>query len=173
MKRSVRFAIVAAAAALSIGVVAGCGGSSSASSSEAASSTSADIAMTKEQFVAQANAICAQGTAKYKALGDQRSFSSRDEMVKYFASVSDLSAQQGDAIAALPAPADIAPAVSTYLEMIRRNQAIVKDFITRITNGEDFATVKAETLNSDAMAADITARRRAATEAGLTECATS
>lgn len=161
MKRSVRFATAAVAAALSIGLVAGCGGSSS------------DSATTKEQFVAQANAICAQATAEYTALGDQRSFSSRDELVKYFSAVSDLSAQQVDAIAALPAPADVAPSVDTYLEMIRRNQAVVKDFMTRVTNGEDFATVRAETLNSDAFAANITARRQAATEAGLTECAAS
>lgn len=173
MKRSARFATAAVAAALSIGAVAGCGGSSSDSSGEAATSTSADTAMTKEQFVAQANAICAQATAKYKALGDQQSFSSRDEVVKYFTSVSDLSVQQGDAIAALPAPADVAPFVDTYLEMIHRNQAIGKDFVTRVANGEDFETVKAETLNSDAMAANITARRQAATDAGLTECAAS
>lgn len=161
MKRSVRFATTAAAAALSIGLGAGCGGSSS------------DGATAKEQFVAQANAICAQATAEYTALGDQRSFSSRDELVKYFSAVSGLSAQQVDAIAALPAPADVAPSVDTYLEMIRRNQAVVKDFMTRVTNGEDFATVKAGTLNSDAFAANITARRQAATEAGLTECAAS
>lgn len=173
MKRSVLFATAAAAAALSIGLVAGCGGSSSGSSSEAAPSTSADSAAAKEQFVAQANGICAEATAKYQALGDQRSFSSRAELVKYFSDVSALSAQQVDAIAALPAPADVAPSVDTYLEMIRRNQAVVNDFTTRVTNGEDFDTIKAGTLDSDAFAANITARRQAATEAGLTECAAS
>lgn len=128
--------------------------------------------MTKDDFVAQANAICAQSFKDLQKLGDLQDFSSAKDLATRGGATVVIATKQYAAIAALPAPADIAASVNTYVENGRKSTVIFQELLTRVAGGEDFASAQKATLETEAQTVAATTRRDAALEAGIRDCAT-
>ncbi len=160
MARSIRLA-AAVAAALSIGLIAGCGGSST----EAASSTSADSAMTKEQYVTQVNALCAVSSARSKAAKAPTDAASIDG---FLAEQENIGKDISEAVAALPAPADISASVQTMLDGWKSQLALIAAARDKIASGGDpMAALQEIITEAKPISVSVDA---AATEAGLVKC---
>ncbi len=159
MIASSRLAAVFAAAALSIGALAGCGGSSDAPAS-------GDPAMSLEQFVTQVNAVCADAEARSDALAVPTDAADVDG---FLIEQINIAKNTADAVAALPAPPEIASSVETMVTTWGEIVALLTTAQDNITAGEDpLAALSGLGTEGPALAATVTA---AATEAGLTECA--
>lgn len=128
--------------------------------------------MTKDDFVAEANAICAQSFKDLQDLGDLQNFSSATDLATRGGATVDIAKKQYAAIAALPAPADIAASVNTYIENGRKSTAILQELLTRVAGGEDLAAAQKETVDSEAQTVAAATRVGAAFEAGIQKCAT-
>ena len=178
MKQSVRIAAAIAAASLSIGLVAGCGGSDSAASSSAADTTAAaadttatTAALTKEEFVAAADAVCADVHAKADALMaaiDSASLQSVQDT--WTQAVADATAGNAELQAITP-PADLATDYQAFLDAHAASQAngeaLLVDIKAATTVDDATAAVEANT-DIDTLA---TTGKEAAAAVGLTECA--
>ena len=175
MKHSVRIAAAVAAASLSIGLVAGCGGSYSAASSSAADTTAdataTTAALTKEEFVAAADAVCADVHAKADALMaaiDSASLQSVQDT--WTQAVADATAGNAELQAITP-PADLATDYQAFLDAHAASQAngeaLLVDIKAATTVDDATAAVEA---NTDIDTLDITGKEAAAA-VGLTECA--
>lgn len=160
MTRSVRLA-AAVAAALSIGLIAGCGGSST----EAASSTSADSAMTKEQYVTQVNALCAVSSARSKAAKAPTDAASIDG---FLAEQENIGKDVSEGVAALPAPADISASVQTMLDGWKAELALIAGVREKIAGGDD--PIAALQAISTEVVPLVEGVKAAAAAAGLKEC---
>ncbi len=178
MKHSVRIAAAVAAASLSIGLVAGCGGSDSAASSSAADTTAAaadttatTAALTKEEFVAAADAVCADVHAKADALTAAIDSASLQSVQDTWAqAVADATAGNAELQAITP-PADLATGYQAFLDAHAASQAngeaLLVDIKAATTVDDATAAVEANT-DIDTLA---TTGKEAAAAVGLTECA--
>jgi hypothetical protein len=171
MKHSVRIAAAVAAASLSIGLVAGCGGSDSAASSSAADTTATTAALTKEEFVAAADAVCADVHAKADALTAAIDSTSLQSVQDTWAqAVADATAGNAELQAITP-PADLATDYQAFLDAHAASQAngeaLLVDIKAATTVDDATAAVEA---NTDIDTLDITGKEAAAA-VGLTECA--
>ena len=166
MKQSVRIAAAIAAASLSIGLVAGCGGSDSSASSSAADTTAAaadttatTAALTKEEFVAAADAVCADVHAK------------ADALMAAIDSASLQSVQDTWTQAVADATAGNATDYQAFLDAHAASQAngeaLLVDIKAATTVDDATAAVEANT-DIDTLA---TTGKEAAAAVGLTECA--
>jgi len=160
MTRSIRIA-AAVAATLSIGLIAGCGGSST----EAASSTSADSAMTKQQYVTQVNALCVEASARGKALTLPTDAASVDG---FLIGQENIGKNIIEGIAALPAPADISTSVTTILDTYKAQLALITGARDKIASGSD-PIPELQGIATAGKPLTVTANA-AATAAGLTKC---
>jgi hypothetical protein len=139
---SPRTGVVALAATLAFILVAGGCGSSSKSSTSASASTSATTpALSKPQFLAQGNAICAQGNQRLgaadKALGNQPS---KAQITAFVASAFAPDIQgQIDGLRALRAPASEQATVSTMLGAAQSDLNKIKVNPALLAGGAGFA----------------------------------
>jgi hypothetical protein len=153
------FSLLAAGLAL---VVAGCGGDdeTSTSTSIVGATGTGGVTLTKEEFLAQANSICKQGS---KAI-DQAAeglFSGQqptDAEIEQFAQILVPGIQaQIDAVRALPAPEGDEETITTFLD---ESQSAL-----------DQVEADPPLLAASGDASPFTESNRLATEYGLTECA--
>lgn len=150
--KSARFAIAACVALFAIGV-AGCG-----SSDDTSSTTATAAALSKTEFLAQGNQICADGNKADNA-ASKAAFSggkpSEEELSTYVTDSLVPSIQsQIDAIRALGIPTGDEDQVNAFLDSAQANLDTVKADPTVITSGDTFAET-----------------RKLGAEYGLTECA--
>ncbi len=137
---SPRTGVVALAATLAFVLVAGgCGSSSKSSTSTSASATTP--ALSKPQFLAQGNAICAQGNQRLgaadKALGNQPS---KAQITAFVASAFAPDIQgQIDGLRALRAPSSEQATVSTMLDTAQSDLNKIKSNPVLLAGGAGFA----------------------------------
>jgi hypothetical protein len=149
----IRIALLALILAISALVVAGCG------DDEDEPTTSAETALTEEEFLAQGNEICAAGNDELDQLasetfaGQQPTPSEIEKFAELF--IENIQSQI-DAIRTLPAPESLAADVDTFLSDA---EAVLADI-------EADPSLLAVSEN-DSPFADINVQ---ATEIGLTEC---
>lgn len=157
---SLRAIVVAALAAASIGLVAGCGsGGTTTASGEGG------------DFVAKANAICAAATDEFNALGNTQDYENLADFKDRFGKAIAIAAQQYEDIATLEPPADIARDVQAYLKQGAASVALSQGLYDRVVGGEPIADAEAATLGTKDGQATFAARRKAAAAAGLDACA--
>jgi molybdopterin-guanine dinucleotide biosynthesis protein len=162
-----RTAAGAAAIALSIGVLAGCGSSDSGATTAAEATTA--VALTKAGYVAKVNAICTKIDDTASAIGNQNADSIRQAK----AGIAELTANAKAGIASLKAltpPADLQAAhdslVASSSEAIALNEKIVA--------GVEAGTVDKAQLTADATEAEALAKTQAVAvrDLGLSNCFT-
>ena len=160
-RRAIAVGVIAIVAG---GAVAGCGGSGDAATTE----PPADAG-----FVAEANAICAAATAEFNALGNTQQFQSLEDFRDRFGQAIDIARRQYADISRLDPPREIADDVAAYLEEGGRSVQMTEDLYNRVLAGEDLDVAEGATIGSAEGQSIIAARRSAAAEAGLSECAAS
>jgi len=171
MKQSVRIAAAIAAASLSIGLVAGCGGSDSSASSSAADTTATTAALTKEEFVAAADQVCADVHVKADALKASLDNTSLQSVQATFdQAVADATAGNAQLQGITP-PADLAADYQAFLDAHAASQANAEALLADIkAAGNVEAALAAVAANTDVET--LAAKSEAlATKLGLTECA--
>ena len=134
---SKRTAVVALAATLTLGLVAGGCGSSNSSTSKSATTA----ALSKPQFLAQGNAICARGNqslgAADKALGNRPS---QAQITRFVASTFAPDIQtQIDGLRTLGAPSSDQAAVSNMLDVAQTDLDKIKSNPALLASGSGFA----------------------------------
>ena len=164
------------AATVSIAGVAGCGGSDSSSSAPADTAAAADTtataaAMTKEEFIAAADKVCADVHAKTAALQDQADNTSLQSIQDTFSQALEDAKAGNAALQGITPPADLAADYQAFLDAHAASQAnaetLVADITAATTLEDAVAAVKA---NTDVET--LAAKGKAAAETlGLTECA--
>lgn len=160
-RRAIAAGIIAIAAG---GAVAGCGGAGDA----ATTTPAADAG-----FVAEANGICAAATAEFNALGNTQQFQSLEDFRDRFGKAIAIARRQYADISQLDPPPEIASDVPAYLEEGGRSVQMTEDLYNRVLAGEDLDVAEGATIGSAEGRSIIAARRAAAAEAGLSDCAAS
>ena len=159
-RRAIAAGIIAIAAG---GAVAGCGGAGDATTTPAADAG----------FVAEANGICAAATAEFNALGNTQQFQSLEDFRDRFGKAIAIARRQYADISQLDPPPEIANDVTAYLEEGGRSVQMTEDLYNRVLAGEDLDVAEGATIGSAEGRSIIAARRAAAAEAGLSDCAAS
>lgn len=162
-----------AAIVLAAGVIAGCGSSSSDTASSAeqqAESVATTAALTKAEYVAQANAICAKIDDTVNTLGDNvdaESIASAEATLKK----ATAAAEEGVAeMKALVPPADLQAAHDTLVQTSTESIALFNKITDALTSGNtDTAGLTADAEQAAALEAKQLA---AAKELGLSDCFT-
>jgi hypothetical protein len=159
-----------AAIALSAGVLAGCGSSGDTASSEA---TTTAAALTKAEFVTQANAICTKIEASLGSLNEQADSESLADAKDALAKAS-AAAEEGVAeMKALVPPADLQAAHDTLVQTSSESIALMDKLVSTAESAEsgnvDTAGIDASIEEAFALAEKQSA---AAKELGLSDCFT-
>lgn len=139
----------------------GCGGSDGGATSGAS----------QADFVAQANAICRSANEEFVALGDMQQFDDLADFRNRFPKAIAIAREQYADIARLTPPDDLAVDVATYLQQGDRSVAMSEDLYDQVMAGKALPEAEAATIGSDEGQEIIAERRRAATDAGLEDCA--
>lgn len=159
-----------AAIALSAGVLAGCGSSGDTASSEA---TTTAAALTKAEFVTQANAICTKIEASLGALNEQADSGSLADAKDALAKAS-AAAEEGVAeMKALVPPADLQAAHDTLVQTSSESIALM-DKLTSAAESAESGNVDTAGLDASLEEAFTLAEKQsaAAKELGLSDCFT-
>lgn len=121
-----RFALAAALAAVVVLVVAACGGGddSSGSSSEPP---------TQEEFVAAADAVCAEADEKIEALGEPESL---EDIGAFLRDGSDIFDEQIDGLRAVGAPEGEEETLNRALELLEQVNGAAKDAAAAFEEGD-------------------------------------
>jgi hypothetical protein len=123
--------------------------------------------------VAEANGICAAATAEFNALGNTQQFQSLEDFRDRFGKAIAIARRQYADISQLDPPPEIANDVTAYLEEGGRSVQMTEDLYNRVLAGEDLDVAEGATIGSAEGRSIIAARRAAAAEAGLSDCAAS
>lgn len=161
MGRAARSAGLAGALAVAVATAWGCGGSDGGPATGAS----------RADFVAQANAVCRSANEEFVALGDMQQFDDLADFRNRFPRAITIARAQYADIARLTPPDDISADVAVYLQQGDRSVAISEDLYDQVVAGKDLPEAEASTIGSDEGQGIIAARRRAATAAGLVDCA--
>jgi hypothetical protein len=174
MRKSIfnRFAVggmLIACVALGAGVLAGCGGGSDSTTTagaSGASGTSGGTALSQDEFVSQANAVCKDVNAKIVALkappqGDLSAAADTldQEIAIITPAISDLSA--------ITPPSDLQSNYTTFVNALKAQVALVTQFAS-VAKANDTAKAQALAPKIDAASKKNNA---VASDLGLTECA--
>lgn len=162
-----------AAIALAAGVLAGCGSSSSDTASSAeqpAESVATTAALSKAEYVAQANAICTKIDDTASALDDN---ADSETLAQAEASLKKVTAAAEEGVAQLKAlvpPADLQAAHDTLVQTSADSIGLFKRLVTAL----DSDNVNTTELNSDLEQAMALEKKQtaAAKELGLSNCFT-
>lgn len=152
---------IAAILAASVVTALSCGGSDGGAATGAS----------QADFTAQANAICRAANEEFVALGDMQQFDDLADFRDRFPKAIAIAREQYADIARLTPPDDIAPDVAAYLQQGDRSVAMSEDLYDQVIAGKDLPAAEAATIGSDQGQEIIAERRRAATAAGLEDCA--
>lgn len=139
----------------------GCGGSDGGGATGAS----------QADFAAQANAICRAANEEFVALGDMQEFADLADFRNRFPRAIAIAREQYSDIARITPPAEIASDVATYLQQGDRSVAMSEDLYDQVISGKPLPEAEAATIGSDEGQEIIAERRRAATAAGLDDCA--
>lgn len=165
-----RTAAGAAAIALSIGVLAGCGTSTSDAGSTAAEATETAPALTKAQFVAKANAIC----TKLDNTADSLESDAVDTVSAAKAQIKKFNAEAQEALAQLQAlvpPAALEAAKDTLVQSSQESVKLFDELTASLEGGTVPSTAELKAQATQAMAL-VTKQEAAAKELGLSNCFT-
>jgi len=161
MQRATRCACVTVILAVAMTMASGCGGSDGGAATGAS----------QADFTTQANAICRAANEEFVALGDMQEFADLADFRDRFPEAIAIAREQYADIARLTPPDDIASDVAAYLEQGDQSVAMSEDLYDRVMAGKDLPAAEAATIGSDEGQEIIAERRRAATDAGLEDCA--
>jgi len=168
--RKGRIAAVGAGAVLVLAGVAGCGSSDDSSSDSSGSSGSSGTELTKEEFVTQANQICADASAESKktepeftaAVQKGDNAAAADALQKN----QDASRASIDELEALVPPAADQAKIEAMTTLMDKQSELVPELIDAVRQG-DSATISKVGKEGDALNKQIHAM---ADDYGLTEC---
>lgn len=156
-----RWVVVAVALALAIPVLAGCGGGDDDAGEAPTATTEAPTALSKEELVAQADAICAEVNA---AVGTVGSTSTGAE--GQAGQVADLYSGMAERLRGLGAPSDESAGYEEFIGAAEQLAQAQGDVTLAAERGEDGALATAETEASSAL----DSFRSAADAFGLERC---
>lgn len=161
MQRATRCAGVTAILALAMAMASGCGGSDGGAVTGAS----------QADFTTQANAICRSANEEFVALGDMQQFDDLADFRDRFPKAIAIAREQYADISRLTPPDDISVDVAAYLQQGERSVALSEDLYDQVMAGKDLPEAEGATIGSDEGQEIIAERRRAATAAGLEDCA--
>ncbi|MDA3005478.1 MAG: hypothetical protein O3B97_02305 [Actinomycetota bacterium] len=161
MRRAAMSIALAVFLAATMGAAWGCGGSDGGATTGAS----------QADFVAQANAICRSANEEFVALGDMQQFDDLADFRDRFPKAIAIAREQYADISRLTPPDDISVDVAAYLQQGDLSVALSEDLYDQVMAGKDLPEAEGATIGSDEGQEIIAERRRAATAAGLEDCA--
>jgi len=163
MRYRLRIGVLAGVAAMAI-AIAGCGGDDDTTDTGATGASGASgTALTQEEFVSQANAICADANSQVEAL--QAPGNDIQSAGDYASQVVDISAPLIEQMAALVPPADLQAQFDDYVQSVRDQSDLAQQLADAADAGD---TQQAQSIAQQLQAADNDPQAKAL---GLTECA--
>ncbi len=148
--------VVAFVALTAVALAAGCGGSGDGGGD-------GGDRLTKEEYIQQADAICADANQKIEALGEPQDF---DELAALGEQALSVSEQSLDSLRTLTPPAELESQVNRAYDLLAQQNELAKQLVVAANAGDqaeiEGIVAQAEPLETEA---DAIAR-----EIGLTQC---